>query len=175
MIAVTFAEQVGEVVPRLRTDGERYALPASPRYKVLLAEHRDEVFARLAADLTELGHTVFRVTRSDELPQLYGYVAPQLVLCSHELSGGSGWIAATRLQMYHAAARVWLYTPWVSDFDPTWTNISCVESVIYYRGDLWRLADAVVARLRHFRLTARGRSCDPGRRRTGRAPGPSAA
>jgi hypothetical protein len=133
-------------------------MPASPSYKVLVADHRDEVFARLAADLAELGHRVFRVTRCGELQQLYGYFAPHLMLCSHELSGGNGWIAAAKLRMYHASARVWVYAPWESNTAPTWTKFTGVESVIYYRGDLWRLADAVVTRMRYFRQAARTRS-----------------
>jgi hypothetical protein len=60
-------------------------------------------------------------------------------------------MAATTLQMCYATARVWLYSPWKSSFDPTWVKMSGIESVIYYRGDLFRLAQQVTKRMRHFR------------------------
>ena len=126
-------------------------VPSSPTYRILLAEYRDEVFARLEADLRKMGHSVFRVTQSAELRGSYGHLTPDLVLCHHELSGGSGWMAAAVLQMCYPTARVWLYSPWKSAYDPTWVKMSGIDSVIYYRGDLFRLAQEVTKRMQYFR------------------------
>lgn len=151
MIATTVNRQERRSISKPRTAYQCAPVPLSPTYRILLAEYRDEVFARLEADLREIGHSVFRATRSDELRQLYGHFAPDLVLCQHDLSGHSGWMAAANLQMSYTTARVWLYSPWKSSFDPTWVKMSGIESVIYYRGDLFRLASEVSKRIRYFR------------------------
>ncbi len=110
---------------------------------VLIAEHRDEVFARLAHDLGATGHVVYRATGADEVPRIYSLAEACLAICNINLPDASGWLTATKLQMYRADARVWLYAPNKSSVDATWAQLSGVERVLYYQGDLFRLSDQI--------------------------------
>lgn len=121
----------------------------TPRYTILLAEHRDEVFARLAADLADLGHSVSRATEAAEIPRLYALAKASCVICNFQLPHTTGWLTATKLKMYHPNARIWVYMARKDDRDRTWAKLSGIERIIYYQGNLFRLADHVRQDLLH--------------------------
>jgi hypothetical protein len=122
---------------------------------ILIAEHRDEVFARLAHDLGAMGCVVFRATRAEEVLYVHSYSAAILTLCNYELPDASGWLTATKLQMFRACSRVWLYAPQQSAVDVTWARLSGVERVLYYQGDLFRLAEQVKENMLKLNLRSR--------------------
>lgn len=123
--------------PRLRSRKER-----RPE-RVLIAEHRDEVFARLAVDLREMGYTVFRASRADDVCRMYSYGQIELVLYNFTLPCESAWLSAMKLRMFDAYVRVWLYMPRKATFDQQWANLSRIERVIYYQGNLFHLAHQI--------------------------------
>lgn len=146
------------------------------RPTILIADHRDEVFARLWSDLNEIGYDVVRATRSDEVPGIYSLSRATLALCHFDLPDGSGWLTASRLRACQPMSRVWMYAPFPSLLGQCWADLSGLEDVIYYHGDLFRLSDSLRQRfadptkLRHGRLArfdyrsqrhvARNRLCD---------------
>ena len=136
-----------------RLQSRRKPLPE----RILVAEHRDEVFARLAEDLRKMGHTVFRASRADDVCRVYSYGQIDLVLYNYDLPCESIWLNATKLRMFDAYVRIWLYMPWKAPFERQWANLSRIERVIYYRGDLFYLADQI----NHDRLCPRPESDCP--------------
>ena len=111
--------------------------------RILVAEHRDEVFARLAADLRELGYTVFRASRADEVCRMYTYGQIELVLYNFDLPCEDAWMSVRKLRLFDAYARIWLYVPWRSTLAEHDANLSRIERRIYYQGDLFHLADQI--------------------------------
>lgn len=134
---------------------------------ILIAEHRDEVFARLAHDLGAVGCVVFRATRAEEIPSVYAYSEASLAICNSQLPDASGWLTATKLRMFRANANVWLYAPHRSDRDAAWSKLSGVERILYYGGDLFCLAEQVRENTMRFNLSRR-RSTIPCWHRAGR-------
>ena len=128
----------------------------APSRRILIAECRDEVFARLAGDLSEAGYKVFRATSADQVPRIYGYAAADLVICSMHLPDASPWLVATKLKMCRPGARVWAYAAWASDDDQEWAAFSEIERVLYYRGDVFRLSRLIMKGL-EWRAVASGR------------------
>ncbi len=136
---------------------------------ILIAEHRDEVFARLAHDLGAIGCIVFRATQAEEVPLVYAFSEASLAICNFDLPDASGWLTATKLTMFHASAQVWLYAPHQSACDESWARLSGVERLLYYGGDLFRLAEQVKESTLRFR-SSRRRSTIPRWHRAGRQP-----
>jgi hypothetical protein len=75
---------------------------------------------------------------------MFIHCATAIAICNSDLPESSGWLAATKLRMHRAGALVWLYSKRRSTSDGTWARLSGVERMIYYRGDLFQLADQVV-------------------------------
>jgi len=109
--------------------------------RALIAEHRDEVFARLAADLRASGYTVFRATCVDDVARMYSYGQIELVLFNFDLPCNDIRVAARRFHVFDAYARIWLYGPTPRTGDRDHADLSRVEEFIEYGGDLFRLAD----------------------------------
>jgi hypothetical protein len=122
---------------------------------ILIAEHRDEVFASLAHDLGAVGCVVFRATRAEEVPLVYAYSEASLAICNFQLPDASGWLTATKLRMFRANTHIWLYSPQQSALDESWARLSGVERILYYGGDLFRLAEQVRESMLRFTLSRR--------------------
>ncbi|MCA9124160.1 MAG: hypothetical protein H6822_02240 [Planctomycetaceae bacterium] len=122
---------------------------------ILIAEHRDEVFARLAHDLGAVGCVVFRATRAEEVPLVYAYSEASLAICNFDLPDATGWLTATKLRLFRASAQVWLYTSQQSACDESWARLSGVARMLYYGGDLFRLAEQVRESTLRFNLSRR--------------------
>lgn len=114
--------------------------------RVLIAEHRDEVFARLAADLRAADYTVFRATYVDDVARMYSYGQIELVLFNFDLPCNDIGGAMRRFQVFDAYARIWLYGANARRADPE-VDLSRVERFLDYDGDLFRLADTLRANL----------------------------
>jgi len=111
--------------------------------RVLIAEHRDEVFARLAADLRASGYTVFRATCVDDVARMYSYGQIELVLFSVDLPCNDVRVAARRFHVFDAYARIWLYGSNLRTFDPDHADLSRIEKTLDHDGGLLRLADQI--------------------------------
>lgn len=111
--------------------------------RVLIVEHRDEVFARLAWDLTEAGVGVYRATRASDLAWMPSNVSASIILCYIHLPDESGWLSITKLTLSNVGPRVWLYSPQRTVEDQAWQSLSDVEHVFYYNGDLFQLSEAI--------------------------------
>lgn len=114
--------------------------------RVLIAEHRDEVFARLAGDLRECGYTVFRASCVDEVCRMYTYGQIELVLFNYQLPCDDIWLRARRLRVFDAYARIWLYAPAQATLGDRHTELKQIERVVEY-GDLFLLADQIKAHI----------------------------
>jgi DNA-binding response OmpR family regulator len=114
---------------------------------VLLVEHRDEVFARIAADLAAAGVFVERVSRGTEASRIYARGAADLVLISATLPDISGWLLSQKLRMSDPEISIWIYTPRASADDVSMANFVMADELIEYHGDLWRLTGEIADRL----------------------------
>jgi len=114
---------------------------------VLLVEHRDEVFARIASDLAAAGILVQRVSRGMEASRIFARSAVDLVMISALLPDVSGWLLGQKLRMLDPEACIWIYTPRASAADVSMANFVMADELIEYRGDLWRLAGEIADRL----------------------------
>lgn len=117
---------------------------------VLLVDYRDEVFARVAADLQTQGLRAARAATAADASEYYFRSAVDLVdlvVAHRELPDGSGWLMASKWRLARRPPRVWLYAPWPLPTDPPWSRLAQVERVVYYGGDLFRLASRLTALL----------------------------
>lgn len=115
--------------------------------EVLMVEHRDEVFARIAGDLTAWGIRFERATSAEEARRLYFRQPMELVLIHSDLPDETGWLLACKLRLAWPAARIWVYTPRWTTKEPVLAEFVGVEEAIAYGGDLRRLAAEVLDRL----------------------------
>ncbi len=111
--------------------------------KILLVEHRDEVFARLENDLRTLGHEVYRATRAVDVARIYAYAKIDLVISNPELPDASVWLMATKLRMVNPMGRIWLYAARKSVRDRLWGEHAGIERILYYQGNLFLLSQLV--------------------------------
>ena len=88
-----------------------------PCRKVLLVEHRDEVFARLAWDLADAGLQVRRVTCAAEASRECARFKPDVLAANVDLPDGSGWLLTAKQRLVSATPPIWLYAPWPSADD----------------------------------------------------------
>ncbi len=137
-------------VPSLPT-----AAPASPRKgpppvacrNVLIVEYRDEVFARLAADLTEAGLRVERAVCAASASKAGVCFPADLLVVNVDLPDGSGWLLTAKLRLASAASRIWLYAPWPLPDAMAMAEYVGADGLIAYEGDLGRLSAAIVSRV----------------------------
>ena len=118
-----------------------------PSAKVLVVEHRDEVFARVDADLRAWGIQVQRATSAEEARRLYDHRPWELILTHSDLPDETGWLFACKLRFVWPAARIWIYTPRWTAKELALAEFIGVEEVLPYGGDLQRLAAEVFERL----------------------------
>ena len=120
------------------------------KHQILLIEHRDEVFARLDADLRRTGFTVRRSLGYD---YIRAYSSPRFadqVLCYTELPEESGWLIAAKLRLYDPFVRIRMYSSYLSKLDRTRVLCSGVEELVGYRGDLLLLAELLIDQMIEF-------------------------
>ena len=151
-----------ESVPRKATAGKRQWRTSRVR-TVLVAEHRDEVFARLAADLRAAGVRVERAVSGAEASRRYAHRPADLLLANVDLPDQSSWLLTAKLRLSCPAARVWVYAPRSSAVDAALAQFVEVDELIDYGGDLWRLTVELLGRLGPAVRRAGGPAEKPGR------------
>ena len=124
---------------------------------ILLVEFRDELFARIAGDLKNLGYLAIRAVDSAEVLKLYSRHQPILVVCNRDLPDASGWLAAVKLKMLDPGARIWIYAARFSIFDRGWAKHTGIEHLIEYAGDIFDLSGIIADCLRLARIDDRPR------------------
>ena len=78
---------------------------------ILLVEYRDEVFARIAADLAATGVVVQRAGNGAEASRVHARRGVNLLLVNADLPDGSGWLLSSKLRMVDPEVSIWIYTP----------------------------------------------------------------
>ncbi|OHB84081.1 MAG: hypothetical protein A2V98_10630 [Planctomycetes bacterium RBG_16_64_12] len=128
------------------TSCQRETWPASSVRSLLLVEHRDRVFARLAAELTAMGMRVVRATGAREAIRRYVDRPTDLLVVHADLPGESAWLLSAKLRLTHPAAHIWVYGRRLSAFDVAAANFLMVDELIEYQGGLSRLSEEILAR-----------------------------
>jgi DNA-binding response OmpR family regulator len=114
---------------------------------VLLVEYRDEVFARLEADLSAAGVQVERATCAAGAAKAYFRSPADLFVVNVDLPDGGGWLLAAKLRLVSAAPRIWLYAPQPLPDAVAMAEYIGADGLIAYEGDLFRLSAAIVSRV----------------------------
>ncbi len=120
---------------------------AFPLANAAVVEHRDEVFARVDADLSAWGIQVSRATSANEAIRLHYRRPAELVVAHSDLPDETGWLFACKLRLAWPGARVWVYTPRCTTREQVLADFIGVEEVLAYGGDLQRLSAEVFERL----------------------------
>jgi len=115
-----------------------------PQPTILLVEHRDEVFARLATDIAEFGIRVIRAKSATGAQKLYDTHKPTLLVGNVDLPGQSGWLMAAKLRLFDRRIRVWLYQRMPSHYGHEIAKFLRVEALLAYQGDLIRLSETII-------------------------------
>lgn len=123
-----------------------HAFPAKLK-AVLLVEHRDEVFARLAADLALIQLQVIRAFNASAASRRFAACPSVLMIANVNLPDESGWLLAAKLRLVHPTAGIWLYTAYPSARDRDGARFLGVACLFAYGGDLLRLSRKVLNRL----------------------------
>jgi len=113
---------------------------------ILLVEHRDEVFARLATDLAAAGIEAVRAKTTTEGLGRYVREPTALLVVNADQPGESAWLLAAKLHLTHPVARIWVYMHRPSTSDVEAANFLMVDELIEYQGDLSRLTAEILAR-----------------------------
>ncbi len=120
-----------------------------PEPTVLLVEHRDEVFARLATDMAEFGIRVLRAKSTNEAMKLYDKQKPTLIVGNVDLPGQSGWLMAAKLRLFDRGVCIWLYQRQPSNYGQEIATFLGVDVLVPYQGDLLSLSERVVDLMDH--------------------------
>jgi CheY-like chemotaxis protein len=114
---------------------------------ILLVEHRDEVFSRLATDLTAAGLHVSRATFAADAMKELVHCATDLLVANFALPDSSGWLLTAKARLVSPAPRIWLYAPWPSPHEMAMAQFVGADGLIAYRGDICRLSAVIISRL----------------------------
>jgi CheY-like chemotaxis protein len=114
--------------------------PCTAAGRVLVVEHRDEVFARLAADLGHLTGSITRATSSADASHQIGRGPVDLVLANVSPPDESAWLMVSKWRSRRSHVPIWLYSPWEAELDRHWREFTRIDGLIYYGGDVWRLS-----------------------------------
>ena len=147
-------ELVG-VLPKNRGPSLAGIAPLPPRDEpqpvvcrnILLVEYRDEVFAHLAADLTDAGLRVERAVCVASASRACVRSPADLLVVNVDLPDGSGWLLTAKLRLMSATPRIWLYAPWPMPDAVAMAEYVGADRFIAYEGDLCRLSWAIVSRV----------------------------
>ncbi len=117
----------------------------SPRMPtLLLVEPRDEVYARLASDLTDAGFLVMRAVDEKHACRSYLHCQFELVIANADLSRQGGSMLARVLRTRGNGPSLWLYKTRKTAVDVSCAKSLRVDELIGYRGDLFALSDRIV-------------------------------
>ncbi len=111
---------------------------------VLVVEHRDEVFARIATDVAQSGYYVLRAETAGEAMRLSGKFRPTLVIANSDLSDQSGWLMTAKLRFIDPEARIWLYLSETTPDDEGMARFLQLDELLAYGGNLLKLSEMVV-------------------------------
>ena len=114
----------------------------------LFVEHRDEVFARIDADLSDGGMRVVRAATATEGLRQLRSCKPSLVVAHIRLTDQSGWLFTAKLRFTNCAAPVWLYQPASVEREVELAEFLGVGELFDYGGDLLNLSRMIVNRIR---------------------------
>ncbi len=115
-----------------------------PRPAVLLLEHRDEVFARLATDLAEAGVTVVRAATAWSALRACSRRRFDLVIANADPPVYGGWQLAEDLPKRRPTACLWLYECHKTAIDVSRAKACGVAELIAYSGDLLSLSELLL-------------------------------
>jgi DNA-binding response OmpR family regulator len=113
----------------------------------LLVEHRDEVFARLVANLASIQLRVARALSASAASRRFATCPSDLMIANVDLPDESGWLLACKTRLVYPTARIWLYTAHPTALDRARARYLGVARLIHYGGDLLRLGGKVLDRL----------------------------
>ena len=128
----------------LRRATSRDEVPGPQPPTVLLVEHRDEVFARIATDLAACGTRVIRAASAADALKLCGRYEPTWVIANVDLPDQSGWLLAGKLRFVDRRLRIWLYQPRSTSYDQGVAHYLRVDELLDYGGDLLGLSDTLI-------------------------------
>ena len=114
---------------------------------ILIVEYRDEVFARLAADLMEVGLHVERAVCATDVLRECSNSHADLLVVNVDLPNNSGWLLTAKLRLVSPTPRIWLYAPWPSPYEKAMTKFVGADDLITYRGDIYQLSAEIVSRI----------------------------
>lgn len=120
---------------------------APPITSLLVVEHRDEVFARLAGDLLEVGLFVQRAATPLEAHDRFADSKANLIVVHRDLIEEGGWLMASKWARRHPNRQIWLYAAWPSALDEAWARFTKVDRILYCQGNVWSLAKELIAQL----------------------------
>lgn len=118
------------------------------RHTILLIERRDEVYARVAQDLSIQGVDVERASTPAEACAKFETTQADLIIANRELSyEESGWLLVSKWALARRQRRIWLYTARPMPFDDQWCQFTKVEKLLYHEGSIWRLSDLLLSQM----------------------------
>lgn len=142
-----------------------------PGSRVLVLEHRDEVYRGLKLVLEEGGFQVERGRVGATARARIQQFEPDLILVNEELPDESGWLMTCKLRLSHRVQPVWLYAVRKPRWRADWRELLGVDEVIEYRGALTVLVQQIRRRLANRHVSP---PVEPARRPAAVAP-PAAA
>ena len=119
---------------------------------ILVVEYRDEVAARLVADLTAMRINVKRAACAAEASRCSASFRADLLLINVDLPDGSGWLLTAKLRLFAPARRIWLCAASPSPNDAAFAEFVGADGLIDYDGDVWRLSNEIVSRVSASRM-----------------------
>lgn len=123
-------------------------IPSSTLRTILLVEHRDEVFSRIAEDLRRQGFNVERACTTGEACEKFATTQAGLIVANRELSHEeSGWLLVSKWALARRQRRIWLYTASPQPFDEQWCRFTKVEKLLYHEGSVWKLSEQLLSQL----------------------------
>ena len=123
-----------------------YPQPLSCR-NILLVEQRDEVFDRVATDLTAAGLQITRARHAAAAIKKCVHFSPDLLVANFDLPDSSGWLLTAKARLMFPTPNVWLYAPWPSPQETAMAQFVGADGLFAYRGDVRRLSAVIISRL----------------------------
>ncbi|MDA8744386.1 hypothetical protein N9N28_07130 [Rubripirellula amarantea] len=121
--------------------------PVGAKRRVLVGEFRDEVFADLEGLFAKLGYDVSRATFGGMVSSMVHDLRPNLVLVNERFADQSGWLVASKLQMFTIPPKVWLYACQLPSQVNIQKSVCGIEEVLSYRGILSLLHRQILDRI----------------------------
>lgn len=144
--------------------GIQYCSAASPprfpretRYRVLVIEFRDEVYAALFGVLEEWGCQVQRASSAVTVAAMAAQAeAHDLILLNQQMPAESGWLIACKLRLTSPWQPIWIYTAFQIAHQYSWPQLARVNALLDYRGDVRTLTESIKYKLanQHDELVA---------------------